>query len=292
MIRGNVDLLMKLIAALDALGIELIGDNAAQPRRRPRRAAEEGRERDADPLIARRASRSLLALAPLARRARSLAAAATPIVYGSEPHRVGDAARRRAVRSARRARRRTLALPLGLPSHRRAFPHRCAVRLFPRRRRSRRRRPEPLRARLRPARDRARTACCRSIPAFLAGDEPRGARRRRLRLPAVAWEFMSLTSWALVMAHHRDPENARAGYIYLVMASFGTLALLLAFGLLAGAERRLRLRRDARTRIRGRARRAGAAARARSAPARRPAWCRCMSGCRSRIRRRRAMSRR
>ena len=30
------------------------------------------------------------------------------------------------------------------------------------------------------------------------------------------------------------------------MASFGTLALLLAFGLLAGAERRLRLRRDAR----------------------------------------------
>jgi hydrogenase-4 component B len=50
----------------------------------------------------------------------------------------------------------------------------------------------------------------------------------------VAWEFMSLSSWALVMAHHRDPENRRAGYIYLVMASFGTLALLLAFGLLAG----------------------------------------------------------
>ena len=51
----------------------------------------------------------------------------------------------------------------------------------------------------------------------------------------VAWEFMSLSSWALVMANHRAPENARAGYIYLVMASFGTLALLLAFGLLAGA---------------------------------------------------------
>lgn len=50
----------------------------------------------------------------------------------------------------------------------------------------------------------------------------------------VAWEFMSLTSWALVMSHHRDPENRRAGYVYLVMASFGTLALLLAFGLLAG----------------------------------------------------------
>lgn len=50
----------------------------------------------------------------------------------------------------------------------------------------------------------------------------------------LGWEFMSLTSWALVMAHHRDPENRHAGYVYLVMASFGTLALLLAFGLLAG----------------------------------------------------------
>jgi hydrogenase-4 component B len=51
-----------------------------------------------------------------------------------------------------------------------------------------------------------------------------------------AWEFMSLTSWALVIAHHRDRENVRAGYIYLLMASFGTLALLLAFGLLAGSD--------------------------------------------------------
>jgi formate hydrogenlyase subunit 3/multisubunit Na+/H+ antiporter MnhD subunit len=50
----------------------------------------------------------------------------------------------------------------------------------------------------------------------------------------VSWEFMSLSSWALVVAHHRDPENVRAGYIYLIMASLGTLALLLAFGLLAG----------------------------------------------------------
>lgn len=50
----------------------------------------------------------------------------------------------------------------------------------------------------------------------------------------LSWEFMSLSSWALVMTHHRDPANARAGYIYLIMASFGTLALLLAFGLLSG----------------------------------------------------------
>ena len=51
-----------------------------------------------------------------------------------------------------------------------------------------------------------------------------------------SWEFMSLTSWALVMAHHRVPDNVRAGYVYLVMASFGTLTLLLAFGLLAGPD--------------------------------------------------------
>ncbi len=52
----------------------------------------------------------------------------------------------------------------------------------------------------------------------------------------VSWEFMSLSSWALVMAHHRDPDNVRAGYVYLVMAGFGTLALLLAFGLMAGPD--------------------------------------------------------
>ncbi len=51
----------------------------------------------------------------------------------------------------------------------------------------------------------------------------------------LCWEFMSLASWALVMAHHRNPDNARAGFVYIVMASFGTFALLLAFGLLAGA---------------------------------------------------------
>ena len=52
----------------------------------------------------------------------------------------------------------------------------------------------------------------------------------------VSWEFMSLSSWALVMAHHRVRDNVHAGYVYLVMASFGTLMLLLAFGMLAGAD--------------------------------------------------------
>ncbi len=52
----------------------------------------------------------------------------------------------------------------------------------------------------------------------------------------VSWEFMSLTSWALVIANHRVVENLRAGYVYLLMASFGTLTLLLAFGLMAGGD--------------------------------------------------------
>lgn len=50
----------------------------------------------------------------------------------------------------------------------------------------------------------------------------------------LCWELMSLASWALVLADHRRAANTRAGFIYLVMASFGTLALLLAFGLLSG----------------------------------------------------------
>ena len=52
----------------------------------------------------------------------------------------------------------------------------------------------------------------------------------------LSWEVMSLASWALVVAHHRERENVRAGYIYLLMASFGTFCLLLAFGLLAGPD--------------------------------------------------------
>lgn len=73
------------------------------------------------------------------------------------------------------------------------------------------------------------------FPAFLAG--------MNLVLVAddafvflVSWEFMSLASFALVMAHHREAANRQAGYIYILMASFGTLALLFAFGLLAGAD--------------------------------------------------------
>jgi formate hydrogenlyase subunit 3/multisubunit Na+/H+ antiporter MnhD subunit len=52
----------------------------------------------------------------------------------------------------------------------------------------------------------------------------------------VAWEFMSLSSWALVLARPEDPESGRAALVYVVMAAFGTACLLLAFGLLAGPQ--------------------------------------------------------
>ncbi|MGE5149897.1 MAG: hydrogenase 4 subunit B [Rhodospirillaceae bacterium] len=48
------------------------------------------------------------------------------------------------------------------------------------------------------------------------------------------WELMSLSSWALVVARHTDPEARRASHLYLVMAALGTASLLFAFGGLAG----------------------------------------------------------
>ena len=50
----------------------------------------------------------------------------------------------------------------------------------------------------------------------------------------VAWEAMSLSSWALVVENHRDAMNRKAGYIYLLMASFGALVLMVTFGILVG----------------------------------------------------------
>src|ERR1019366_8718917 len=47
---------------------------------------------------------------------------------------------------------------------------------------------------------------------------------------------MSLASWALVISEDDSAGNRRAALVYLIMATGGALALLLAFGLLAGPE--------------------------------------------------------
>jgi len=51
----------------------------------------------------------------------------------------------------------------------------------------------------------------------------------------VSWEFMSLSSWLLVLANHKQKDTGSGAFLYLIMASLGTGALLLAFGLLSAA---------------------------------------------------------
>ncbi len=48
----------------------------------------------------------------------------------------------------------------------------------------------------------------------------------------IAWEVMSLASYFLVTYDRRDPNNVKAGYLYLVMTHVGTAFILLAFILL------------------------------------------------------------
>jgi hydrogenase-4 component B len=50
----------------------------------------------------------------------------------------------------------------------------------------------------------------------------------------VAWESMALASFFLVTTDHRMPEIRRAGFLYLLIAHVGAIAILLCFGVLQG----------------------------------------------------------
>ncbi|QPK65614.1 hydrogenase 4 subunit B [Methylomonas sp. LL1] len=50
----------------------------------------------------------------------------------------------------------------------------------------------------------------------------------------IAWELMSVASYFLVAFQHEYSTNRRAAFIYLLMAEVGALAIILAFGVLAG----------------------------------------------------------
>jgi formate hydrogenlyase subunit 3/multisubunit Na+/H+ antiporter MnhD subunit len=50
----------------------------------------------------------------------------------------------------------------------------------------------------------------------------------------VAWESMALASYFLVTTEHRIPEIRRAGFLYLLIAHIGAIAILLCFGVLQG----------------------------------------------------------
>lgn len=48
----------------------------------------------------------------------------------------------------------------------------------------------------------------------------------------VAWETMALSSFFLVTANHKVPEVQKAGFLYLLIAHIGAIAILLCFGVL------------------------------------------------------------
>ncbi len=50
----------------------------------------------------------------------------------------------------------------------------------------------------------------------------------------VAWETMALSSYFLVTTQHRIPEIRRAGFLYLLIAHLGAIAILLSFGVMQG----------------------------------------------------------
>jgi formate hydrogenlyase subunit 3/multisubunit Na+/H+ antiporter MnhD subunit len=52
----------------------------------------------------------------------------------------------------------------------------------------------------------------------------------------VAWESMALSSYFLVTTDHDDPDIRRAGFIYLLIAHVGAIAILLCFGVLQGGQ--------------------------------------------------------
>ena len=52
----------------------------------------------------------------------------------------------------------------------------------------------------------------------------------------VAWETMALSSYFLVTTEHHDPEIRKAGFVYLLIAHVGAIAILLCFAVLHGGQ--------------------------------------------------------
>ncbi len=50
----------------------------------------------------------------------------------------------------------------------------------------------------------------------------------------IAWETMALSSYFLVTTEHHVEQNRKAGFIYLLIAHLGAIAILLSFGVLHG----------------------------------------------------------
>ena len=52
----------------------------------------------------------------------------------------------------------------------------------------------------------------------------------------VAWETMALSSYFLVTTDHKEPAIRRAGFLYLLIAHLGAIAVLLCFGVMQGGK--------------------------------------------------------
>ena len=52
----------------------------------------------------------------------------------------------------------------------------------------------------------------------------------------VAWETMALSSYFLVTTDHHQPQIRRAGFLYLLIAHLGAIAILLSFGVMQGGQ--------------------------------------------------------
>lgn len=50
----------------------------------------------------------------------------------------------------------------------------------------------------------------------------------------VAWELMALSSYFLVTTEHEKPDIRKAGFLYLLIAHVGAIAILLSFGVMQG----------------------------------------------------------
>ena len=172
---------------------------------------------------------------------------------------------------------RALALPLGLPWLGMHSAARRAVGLLHAGGRPGRRARLPVRARLRPRRDGAAPRPALRA-AFLAG--------MNLVLLAddaftflLAWEFMSLTSWALVLREHESQADARGRLSLPGHGEPGTAALLLCSACSPGRAAPTTSPASAAARPSCLAGPGPGPGRARRRLQGR-AWCRCMSGCR------------
>ena len=236
-VRGVVDSLTKIVEALDRAGVEMIGEGGIEQRRRTGRPAQKaggevhrmntaaGWQLSAlaaalaiyggAALIAAIAPRRLLSFVyPVCAGAGVLACAADLSAFLTQTTSASASSHRTALDWASYYASTPLSAFFGLIVNIGVFA--ASVYGLGLSQHELTKRIEPFYA-----------AFCAAMNAVLLADDAFGF--------LFFWELMSLGSWALVVSRHEDADARKAGYVYLVMAAIGTVALLFAFGGMAGA---------------------------------------------------------